>query len=303
VNRKVVLAGGSGFLGKSLADFLISNGYQVVILSRGKAKQDGEIKYVQWDGNHLGDWVDEVNGSTAVINFTGKSVNCIYTKSNREEIVSSRIESVSLLREAIKKCKNPPQVFVQAGSLAIFGDTTKLCDEYSPHGTGFSVDVCKQWEAEFFKEDIPNTRQVLLRIGFALGRAGGALEPLTKLARINLGGTVGSGKQNISWLHVDDLNKMFLNSIEDENYLGIYNATGPNPVTNKEFMRTLRKVLNKGWTLPAPSPFVWLGAYLFMKTEPGLALTGRNCIPKKLHDQGFRFQHTDLEIALRDLLN
>jgi NAD dependent epimerase/dehydratase family enzyme len=114
---------------------------------------------------------------------------------------------------------------------------------------------------------------------------------------------VGSGKQNISWLHVDDLNKMFLNSIEDENYLGIYNATGPNPVTNKEFMRTLRKVLNKGWTLPAPSPFVWLGAYLFMKTEPGLALTGRNCIPKKLHDQGFRFQHTDLEIALRDLLN
>lgn len=303
MNRKIVLAGGSGFLGKSLADFLISKGYQVVILSRGIPKQEGKIKYLQWDGVRLGDWVDELKDSYALVNFTGKSVNCIYTKSNRVEIVSSRIESVSLLREAIKKCQNPPQVFVQAGSLAIFGDTKELCDEQSPHGTGFSVDVCKQWEAEFFKEDFPNTRQVLLRIGFALGRNGGALEPLTKLAKYHLGGTVGTGKQYLSWLHLDDLNAMFLNAIENEEYLGTYNATGPNPVTNKEFMSTLRKVLNKGWTPPAPSPLVRIGAYLLLKTEPSLALTGRNCIPKKLQDQGFIFQHTDLEMALRDLLN
>jgi uncharacterized protein len=302
MTRKIVLAGGSGFLGKALAEFLINKGYQVVILTRGKTSFEGGIKYVQWDGVHIGDWINELNDSYALVNFTGKSVNCIYTKANREEIITSRIDSVKVLREAILKSQAPPQAFIQAGSLAIFGDTRELCDEDSPHGSGFSVNVCEQWEKEFFKEKLPATRQVLLRIGFALGREGGALEPLTKLARYNLGGTVGSGKQYISWLHIDDLNEMFLHSIENEQYEGVYNATGPNPVTNKDFMQTLRKVMNKGWTPPAPTPFVWLGAYVIMKTEPSLALTGRNCIPKKLQAQNFNFQYTNLETALKDLV-
>jgi uncharacterized protein len=303
MTRKIILAGGSGFLGKALAEFLINKGYQVVILTRGKSSFESGIKYVQWDGVHLGEWINELNDSYALVNFTGKSVNCIYTKANQEEIITSRIDSVKVLREAILKSQMPPQAFIQAGSLAIFGDTRELCDEDSPPGSGFSVDVCEQWEKEFFKEKLPATRQVLLRIGFALGRDGGALEPLTKLVRYNLGGTVGSGKQFISWLHIDDLNEMFLHSIENEQYEGIYNATGPNPVTNKEFMQTLRKVMNKGWTPPAPSPFVWLGAYVIMKTEPSLALTGRNCIPKKLQAQNFNFQYTNLETALKDLVN
>lgn len=302
MGEKIVLAGGSGFLGKALANFLLKKGYEVVILTRGKAKVMGGIRYVQWDGVHSGKWTEEVDGSHALVNFTGKSVNCIYTKENREEIVSSRLDSVNVLNKVIKECKNPPSVFVQAGSLAIFGDTTEVCDEDAPHGDGFSVDVCKQWEEAFFKEKLPNTRQVLLRIGFALGKDGGALEPLVKLVKFNLGGTVGSGKQYISWLHIDDLNEMFLTAIEDDSYVGIYNATGLAPVTNKEFMATLRKVMNKGWTPPAPAPFVKLGAYLIMKTEPDLALTGRNCIPKRLQEQKFDFKYTDLEAALKDII-
>ncbi|MCT8138458.1 TIGR01777 family protein [Anaerobacillus sp. CMMVII] len=303
MGKKIVLAGGSGFLGKSLANFLLGKGYQVVILSRNSAPLDGQIKYVQWDGKTLGDWASEIDGSYAVVNFTGKSVNCIYTKKNREEIVSSRLDSVRVLREAILQCKQPPQAFVQAGSLAIFGDTTERCDENAPFGSGFSVDVCKQWETEFFKEALTTPRQVLLRIGFALGKDGGALEPLKKLVSLNLGGTVGSGKQYISWLHIDDLNNMFLEAIENTSYSGIYNATGPTPITNKEFMKSLRNVMGKGWTPPAPTPFVWLGAYLFMQTEPSLALTGRNCVPKKLVDSGFTFQYTDIEVALKDLIS
>ncbi|WP_096199720.1 TIGR01777 family oxidoreductase [Bacillus sp. FJAT-45350] len=302
MNKKIVLAGGSGFLGQSLARFLVNKGYEVIILTRGKSAVHDDVKYVQWDGKRLDEWVEAIEGSYAIVNFTGKSVNCIYTKGNKKEIISSRLHSVKVLQDAIRNCKQPPKAFVQAGSLAIFGDTTEVCDEYSPHGDGFSVHVCKQWEESFLKESFPNTRQVLLRIGFALGKGGGALEPLIKLVKYNLGGTVGSGKQYISWLHIDDLNEMFLEAIENESYSGIYNATGPSPVTNKEFMKTLRKVVGKGWSPPAPTPFVWLGAYVLMQTEPSLALTGRNCIPKRLQESGFIFQYTDLEKALENLV-
>lgn len=302
VTKKVVIAGGSGFLGQSLASFLSEKGFEVVILTRGQSEQRQNARYVHWDGATTGEWAHEVEASYAVVNFTGKSVNCIYTKKNREEIMDSRLDSVHVMDQAILACEHPPQVIIQAGSLAIFGDTRNVCDEDAPHGTGFSVDVCEQWESAFFKKELPQTRKVLLRIGFALGKNGGALEPLVKLVKNNLGGTVGSGKQYISWLHVDDLNEMFLTSIENERMQGIYNATGPYPVNNKEFMATLRKVINKGWAPPAPAPFVWLGAYLFMKTEPSLALTGRNCIPKKLLEGGFVFTHTNLEHTLHELM-
>lgn len=302
MGKKIVLAGGSGFLGKALAEHLANMGFEVVILTRSASRSGPSIRYVQWDGATLGDWAQEIDGSYALVNFTGKSVNCMYTQKNREEIVRSRLDSVRVLTDAVLASEHPPQAFIQAGSLAIFGDTERECDEQAPHGTGFSVRVCQLWEEAFFARELPQTRKVMLRIGFALGKNGGALEPLAKLASMGLGGTVGSGRQYISWLHIDDLNEMFLFTIENEKISGVLNATGPRPVTNREFMATLRSVLNKGWAPPTPAPFVWLGAYLVMRTDPGLALTGRNCVPAKLLESGFSFAHTDLETALRDLL-
>ncbi|MDF2681978.1 MAG: hypothetical protein K0R47_3168 [Brevibacillus sp.] len=302
MSKKIVLAGGSGFLGNALARFLIEKGYEVVILTRGTPRSNQSIRHVHWDGATPGEWTQEIDSSHAVINFTGKSVNCLYTQKNKDEIIRSRLDSVRVLTDAILASAHPPQAFVQAGSLAIFGDTEQECDENAPHGTGFSVNVCQQWEEAFFARDLPQTRKVMLRIGFALGKNGGALEPLAKLASLRLGGTVGTGNQYISWLHVDDLNEMFLFAIQNEEISGILNATGPQPVTNREFMKTLRKVLNKGWAPPTPAPLVWLGAYLVMRTDPSLALTGRNCVPSKLLEKGFTFAHTDLEEALRDLL-
>jgi uncharacterized protein (TIGR01777 family) len=300
---KVVLAGGSGFLGQALADHLKRRGYTAVILTRGSSADKNGITYVHWDGRTLDDsWVREIDGSYAIVNFTGKSVNCLYTKKNREEIIASRLDSVSILKEAVRKSSAPPQAFIQAGSLAIFGDTADVCDEDAAHGDGFSVSVCQQWEEAFFSETLPKTRQVMLRIGFALGKGGGALGPLQMLARYGLGGPIGSGRQYISWLHMEDLNAMFMESIENEDYKGIFNATGTGPVTNKEFMRVLRKVMNKGWAPPAPATLVKLGAYMIMRADPSLALTGRNCIPKKLLHQGFKFKYTNLEAALRDLM-
>ena len=302
MKKKVVLAGGSGFLGKALADYFHKQLYEVIILSRKPTRIYEGISYVQWDGQAIGEWVSELEGADAVFNFTGKSVNCIYTSANREEIMRSRLDSVAVLSQAIRSCMNPPPVFVQAGSLAIFGDTTDVCDETSSHGKGFSVEVCQQWEQSFFTERFPQTRQVMLRIGFVLGANGGALKPLMKLAKSGLGGTVGKGNQYISWIHLEDMNRLFQTVMEDDTYSGVYNATGPSPVTNRVFMKTLRDAAGKGWAIPTPSLFVRIGAYLVMRTEPSLALTGRNCIPARLEKQGFSFTYIDLDETLRQLV-
>ncbi|WP_096438387.1 TIGR01777 family oxidoreductase [Alteribacter populi] len=298
----VILAGGSGFLGKSLANYLISQDYEAVILTRSTGKEQNGIRYVQWDGRSLGQWQKELEGAAAVVNFTGKSVNCIYTKTNRKQIINSRIDSVNVLHEAMKACDRLPEVFIQAGSLAIFGDTKEVCDEGSQHGSGFSVEVCQRWEEVFYAEPVLSARKVLFRIGFVLGKDGGALDPLKKLTKAGLGGTVGKGDQYISWLHIDDLNRMILEAIVNSKVIGTYNATSPEPVQNRDFMMLLRQTMGRPWSPPAPRPAVIFGAYTVMRTEPSLALTGRRCIPKRLLEEGFTFNHTDLRTTLEKLL-
>ncbi|GGH78754.1 uncharacterized protein (TIGR01777 family) [Pullulanibacillus pueri] len=302
MDKTVVLAGGSGYLGQSLSRYLKEGGYSVVVLTRGMERFEKGIHYVHWDGQTLGHWIDVINGSYALINLTGKSINCLYNEKNRSEIIRSRVDSVNVLHECVLNCENPPEIFVQAGSIAIFGDTKIPCDEDAPYGNGFSAEVCKQWEASFFGMDLPQTRQVMLRIGIVLGDGGGALEPFKKLTRFYLGGTIGSGKQYISWVHLDDLMRLFMQSLEDSAFIGVYNMTAPKPVPNKIFMQTLRKVMKKGWAPPTPAPFVKLGAYLVMRTDPSVALEGMHVIPKRILDQGFVFKYPQLESALKNLL-
>lgn len=298
--KKIIIAGGSGFLGTSLQKFAEKEGWKVVVLTRNP-RQSNEIK---WDAKSIGEWTSHLIDATAVVNFTGRSVNCIYNEENRRDIVNSRIESVRIIDQAIELIATDkrPKVIVQAASLAIFGDTKELCDEDAQHGEGFSVEVCKSWEREFYSKTIPGVRKCLLRIGFALGPNGGALEPLRNLTRLFLGGTVGSGNQFISWLHVEDLNRMILRCIEDSSMEGTFNATGPNPVTNREFMKTMRQAMHRPWSPPTPSFLVKIGAQIVLRTESSLALTGRNCIPKRFQKAGFDFKHTDLTSTLQAIL-
>lgn len=301
--RRVVLAGGSGFLGQSLARALVARGYAVTILSRHSGPPSAGIAWVRWDGASAGDWIGALDGALAVVNLTGRSVNCIHTAENRREILSSRLLSVGAINAAVRHCARPPGVLVQAGSLAIYGDAgARLCAEDAPHARDFSADVCAQWEAAFAEDAPPHPRRVVLRIGLALGPGGGALAPLAKLARCFLGGTVGSGEQYLSWLHIDDLNAMFLQAIERPEISGAYNATGPAPVTNAEFMRELRRAAGRPWSPPAPAFLVRFGAHWIMRTDAELALTGRRCVPQRWLDQGFRFEHADLPTTLRGLL-
>ncbi len=299
--KRVVLAGGSGFLGRALAAELLKRDYDVVVLTRAPRERGDGVKEMEWDGEHVGEWIQFLEGAVAVVNLAGRSVNCRHTPENLREINESRVNSVSAVAAAIYHVTHPPRVWVQAGSLAFYGDTADhWCDENTPSGEGEATETCKLWENAFDNAPAPKTRRVLLRIGIVLGRDGGALSVLGKLARWFLGGAVGSGRQYISWIHLADMNRMFVEAIEREDLAGTFNATTPNPVTNAEFMSELRRALHRPWSPSAPEWAVRFGSML-MKTEPSLALTGRRCAPKRFLDSGFKFQFTELRAALKDI--
>ncbi len=216
------------------------------------------------------------------------------------EILASRVDLVRTVGEAITRCSQPTPVLVQASSLAIYGNSReRICTEDSPHGSGFAVNVCEEWEAALNALPLPQTRKVTLRIGFALKRGEGALRTLEKITRLFLGGTVGDGRQYISWIHIADLERMFVSAIEQDDLEGPFNATGPTPTTNAEFMAELRRALHRPWSPPVPSPLLRLGAWA-MRTEADLALNGVRCLPQRFLERGFRFDFTDLRAALAD---
>ena len=297
---RIVLAGGSGFLGRRLAQELAADN-DVVILTRSPRANTGAIRECAWDGRSQGEWIKEIDGAKAVVNVAGSNVNCRYTPAMRKEIVDSRVQSVEAIGEAIRRCATPPKVWVQASSLAIYGDAgDRICDENAPHGTGFPVQTCQFWEQALARETTPHTRKVVLRISFVLDRGRGALATLEKLVRCFLGGRVASGRQYISWIHWRDMNAMFRWAIERPDVEGVYNATAPAPATNAEFMAHLRRALHRPWSPPAPTFAVHVGAF-FMQTEPMLALTGRRCVPKRFLDKGFEFAFPELTGALADV--
>ena len=299
--RRVVLAGGSGFLGRALARKLLKKNYDVVVLTRSPRERTDGIVEVTWDGKTLGEWIQFLNGAAAVVNLAGRSVNCRHTPENRREIVESRVNSVNALAAAIDHVAHPPRAWVQAGSLAYYGDLAdQWCEENAASGQGEAVETCRLWENAFKIVPLANTRRVLLRIGLVLARHGGALSVLGQLTKCFLGGAAGSGRQYVSWIHQADMNQMWLDSIERDDLVGVFNASSPNPVTNAEFMRELRRALHRPWCPPAPVWAVRLGSRL-MQTEPSLALTGRRCLPRHFLERGFKFRFPELPGALADI--
>lgn len=299
---KVILAGGSGFLGQALATYLGERGYEPIILTRSP---NGTSPYSEllWDGQTPGDWVESLAGATALINLVGKSVDCRYTAENRRVIIQSRVDSVHALTLACQQLGNPPPVWIQATSLAIYGDRgDELLTEEATSADGFSPTVCREWEAAFLDADLPGIRKITLRISFVLGRGGGALSRLTRLASIGLGGTIGPGTQYMSWIHEEDFCRLVLWALEHPQVQGIYNTTSPNPATNKDFMRALRQAVGVPFGIPCPAPLVHFGSWV-LRTEAELALKGRRGVPARLHSEGFEFRWTDLDKALADAVS
>ncbi|PYL03032.1 MAG: TIGR01777 family protein [Verrucomicrobia bacterium] len=297
----MILAGGSGFIGQSLSPFLISKNYEVVVLTRGRSDHHGSIREAHWDGKTLGEWTQFVNGAIGLVNLTGRSINTRHTPEHRRETVDSRVNSVRILDEAIDRCVQPPKIFVQIAGVGVYGDKgERICDETALPGDDFVSEVCKKWEAAFDSVDSPNTRKVLFRLGVVLGRNGGFLQILSKLTRWFLGGHVGNGRQYVSWIHIADLSRMILQAIEQEQLTGVFNATAPNPVTNAELMRELRRALHRPWSPPVPEFAARIGSWL-MGTEASLALVSQRCVPKRFLENGFDFEFPTLRQALTNI--
>jgi uncharacterized protein len=305
----VVVAGGSGFLGRGLASFLHERGYASAILSRSGTRGEGfpeDTAWLEWDARTIGDWAKSLDGAAAVVNVVGRSVDCRKTPENKRVILESRVDSCRALGEAMRAVDNPPPVWVQSATAHIVGDPEPkdtICDESTPPGPTHEMApfVGAAWEEAFYAAKLPEQRGVLLRISFVLGGEGGALARLKKLTLLGLGGTVGRGDQWISWIHQEDLNRLILLAIEDESYEGMYVVTAPEPVTNREFMKALRHAYRRPWSPPAPAFAVRLASRFVLNTDPELALLGRRCVPKRLLERGFEFQHPTIEEALLDL--
>ncbi|MDF1744052.1 MAG: NAD-dependent epimerase/dehydratase family protein [Gimesia sp.] len=200
--NRIVIAGGTGFLGLSLARHLTESGNEVVLLSRHRSAEDSRWRHVTWDARSTEDWVRELEGATALVNLAGRTVDCIKTPDHCDEILRSRVEATKVLGRAVREVSSPPPVWVQMSTAHRYGDPPDcVCDEDSAFGYGLAPFVAQEWEAAYARAVLPEMRQVILRTSFVMGRDGGALQRLVKLVRWGLGGTVGSGRQGMSWIH------------------------------------------------------------------------------------------------------
>jgi len=307
--RTIVIAGGSGFLGIGLARHLADTGARVVILSR-RPPASGPWEHARWDGRTVGPWASTLDNAAALINLAGRSVDCVKTPDNRDEILRSRVESTLALGAAVRMLASPPPVWIQMSTAHIYGDPPRvLCDESSPTGLDLAPDVGRAWEEAFAKSILPSQHGVVLRTSFVVGPrnpgGAGALGRLRLLARAGLGGRVGSGQQGFSWLHARDFHRIIDRALADETTRGVYIASSPSPVSQRDFMRSLRAVAGGlgalGLALPAPAWLVRLGAPLLLRTDPELALYGRYVTPRRLLNEGFSFEYPDLAPALASI--
>lgn len=305
-SNRVVIAGGSGFLGVSVAHHLASAGMSVVLLSRHAPRVVGPWKHMAWDGRSLGDWRHELDGAAGLINLAGRSVDCIKTPDHQDEILRSRLEATRVLGLAVRANESPPPVWVQMSTAHIYGDPpTLVCTEDSPFGAGLAPFVGRAWEDEFRSSVLPTQRQVILRTSFVIGRdrgaGGGALARLRMVVKLGLGGRIGSGTQGMSWIHETDMNRLFERALTDSRMQGAYIASAPNPLPQVEFMRQLRRTVGMPIGLPAFAWMVRFGARWLLRTDPELALYGRYVISHRLKEEGFDFRFPRLAGALQEL--
>jgi uncharacterized protein (TIGR01777 family) len=295
VSEKIIIAGGTGFVGKYLAGQFCNLGYGVIIISR----QEQHVKWSDTKGI-----IHALENSAMLINLAGKSVDCRYTRKNKEEILKSRTETTKALGEAILKCNNPPELWINSGTATIYrhAEDRPMTESKGDIGSGFSVDVALKWEQAFFSFQLPKTRQVALRMAIVLGKNGGVMKPFINLVRFGLGGKQGKGNQMFSWIHIEDLFNIILFFQSHKELKGFFNCSSPNPINNKTLMKTFRQVMNVKVGLPSPELLLRIGAVI-IRTEPELILKSRWVVPEKLLQAGYTFKYSAVKSALSNILH
>lgn len=307
---KVVIPGGSGQVGTVIAREFVKQGHDVTVLSRTPAK--AAWRTVAWDARTLGPWAEELEGADVVINLAGRTVNCRYDAENRRQIKESRVDSTRVVGEAIAKAKAPPKLWLQAGTATIYAhrydapndEATGILggqEPGAPDTWNFSIDVARSWEQALDAAPTPATRKVSLRAAMTMSPdRGGVFETLLWLVRLGLGGTVGDGRQYISWIHETDFINALHFIIAHEELAGPVNLAAPQPLPNAEFMRALREAWGMPFGLPAMEWMVEVGAF-FMRTESELVLKSRRVVPGLLMKHGFEFRFAEWPAAAREL--
>jgi uncharacterized protein (TIGR01777 family) len=308
MKRRIILAGGSGFLGQALASYFQQLGFEIIILTRSAGHLGGAGRQVAWDACTVGPWQRELEGATAVVNLTGRSVNCRYNARNRKEILDSRVNSTRVLGEAIGRCAGPPQVWLNASTATLYKHT--FDDPWDEEGEieaaaeakdAFSVEVGMAWERTLEEAQTPRTRKIAMRMAMVLGMGNNSVFPvLRRLVRFGLGGRMGNGRQFVSWIHEVDYCRAVEWLITHNDIHGPVNLTAPNPLPNREMMKTLRRVCRVPFGLPASDWMLEVGAF-FLRTETELIIKSRRVIPRCLLESGFQFQFPTIREAFVEL--
>jgi uncharacterized protein len=306
---RIVLAGGTGFIGTFLRQRLADDGYEVVLLTRSPVQNVGEIRQVPWDGQSLGDWKRELEGSDALVNLSGRSVNCRYNEKNRREILESRVESTRVLGEAVAQVDSPPPVWLNAGTATIYKHTfTQSMDEATgeigatPEAKdAFSIHVAQSWEQTLNEAPTPATRKVAMRTAMVFAsNHGGVYRTLRSLARWGLGGPIAGGHQYISWIHEDDFCRAVEWIINHNNLSGPVNISSPNPIPQRDMARIILRARRMPFGMHATRSMLEFAAFIH-RTEAELILKSRRVVPARLLASGFQFHFSNMEDAVREI--
>lgn len=305
---RVIITGGTGLIGKEIANSLAHDHHEVIVLSRNTNKTSGlapGIRVVAWDSRTSDGWAHLADGAGAIINLAGESISGEsflperWSAEKKKRILDSRVQAGQAVVEAIDRAKVKPQLLIQASAVGYYGSTGDApVTEDSPAGDGFLADVCKQWEASTAAVEAMGVRRVILRIGLPLSMQGGVFTRLIFPFRLFAGGPLGSGQQYQPWIHMDDMVAIVQYLMENNQASGAFNISAPAPVTNAELAKAIGRVMKRPSFLPAPAIAFKLG----FGEVAEIVLEGNKMIPKRLMDMGFKWAHPHVGEAVADLL-
>jgi len=304
MNPVIVIFGANGFLGRYLTRHFARRGREVVAVARHRGGWSGDGMFLEWDGKSQGPWALALEGAEAVVNLSGRSVNCRYNRDNRRAILESRVHSTRAIGRAIEGCRVPPKVWLNAATATWYrhAEDCPQDDWLGEPGEGFSCDVARAWEEAFFGAQVSaETRKVAMRIGMVLANEPGTVfEKLWQLTSCGLGGPMAGGRQRVSWIHMEDFLRAVEFMIGDPFLEGTVNVSAPQCPTNRELMRTFRDTVGMPLGLPANRWMLRLGARL-LHTETELVTKSRWVESVRLRDAGFRWRFPHAADAVADL--